>query len=158
MPFVVKFGDLKGESKVTGFEEHTEILSWSFGGHQPTSGLLQGGLTSSHANMSDVNIVKRVDGTSINIIRKMIRGFHFEEIVVIGTKTTGTDLGTYLMYTFKKCLITSVSQSGAGDDVPMENVTFNYKSMELVNTLQVNEGSVEGDMDIKFDFEIYDEV
>ena len=124
---------ITGESKREGHEGEIEIISFSFGGSNPSSVGLGGGGGTGTVSLSSFNIMKKTDATSCEMFQAMCTGEHFDEAVLVLYKSGGkAGALPYLVYTFE-------------ENIPMESVSFSFGRIEITYTEQNEDGTAGGD-------------
>ena len=123
----LKIDGISGESTDEKHKDWIEILSFSHGMNQPTSGASgSGGRSSARVNMADFSVAKEVDKSSPYLAQACCDGRHIKEVKVELCQST-QDKHTYMMYTMENVIISGFTPGGTGDgSKPMENVTFNF--------------------------------
>jgi type VI secretion system secreted protein Hcp len=96
---------------------------------------------------------KTVDSGSNNLFACCTTGRHIGAAVLMLRKAGGVDTSAddtktqpcYLCFKFLFCYVDSVAWSGStGDDVPKEDITFAYGSMQICYKKQLNDGTLDG--------------
>lgn len=139
---------VSGESKREGHEGEIEIISFSFGAHNPSSVGTGGGGGTGTVNLSSFSIMKKSDAASAELFQHCCDGEHFPT----GTLTLYKSGGgggplDYLVYKFEEMYVTSIQWSGAdgGDPVPHESVDFDFGRVEITYAEQNPDGTRGGD-------------
>lgn len=123
--------DLKGESKLKGYEGQIDVLSWSWGMTQTGTFHGGGGGGAGKVNVQDLSFTKYFDKSSATLMLKCSDGTHFEE-AVMSIRKAGEKPLEYLKVTLNKVMITSVSEGGTGSDERlMENITLNFAKVKV---------------------------
>lgn len=145
--YYVKMTDIKGEAKDADHKDEIEVYAWSWNVTQGSSAQSGSGSGSGRANPGQFEFTHTFDKSSTVLARKCADGKPIAEIVLSARKAGGGPK-TYLTYTFKGALITSVSPGGSqGGDV-VEHVTATYKEMEVKYKPQKDDGEL--DSEVKF--------
>ena len=140
----LKLGDLKGESPVEGFEEHIQVLSWSWGMAQTGTTHSGSGGGAGKVNVQDMAITHYVDTASPNIIKACCNGKHFDK-ATLTLRKAGEDPLEYLVITLKDIIVTSVSMGGSeGEEQNTENFTLNFANFKYAYQPQDNKGAKAG--------------
>ncbi len=118
-----------------------EILSWSFGGSNPsTVGSSKGGLSAGKVSVSSFNVMKKTENASAQLFLNCCTGQHIKKGSVIMRKATGKDgkQQTFLQYDFTEVMVDSIQWSGSagGDDTPIESVSFAFATVAITNYTQ----------------------
>ena len=138
---------VKGESQRKGHEGEIEIISFSFGAHNPSSiGVGSGGGTGK-VSLSSFNVMKKTDASSVGMFRASCLGQHFPTAELALYKSGGDKPLLYLKFAFEEVYVDSLQWSGAegGDNIPMENVSYSFGKVEIVYTQQNPDGTAAGD-------------
>jgi len=136
----IKIDGIPGESSDDKHKDWIEILSYSMGITQPTSGSAStsGGATSERAHFQDFSIVKALDKASPKIAQACAGGQHIKEVKVELCRAGG-DKVKYMEYKMSDCIISSFRPGGSahgGETLPLEEVAFNYGKIEFTYTQQ----------------------
>jgi type VI secretion system secreted protein Hcp len=136
----LKIDGIPGESTDDKHKDWIEILSYSMGVTQPTSGSAStgGGATSERAHFTDFSIVKALDKASPKIALACADGTHIKEATVELCRAGG-DKVKYMEYKMANCIISSFRPGGSahgGETLPLEEVSFNYGKIEWTYTQQ----------------------
>ncbi len=136
----LKIDGIPGESSDDKHKDWIEILSYSMGITQPTSGSAStaGGATSERAHFQDFSIVKALDKASPKIALGCAGGQHIKEVKVELCRAGG-DKVKYMEYKMSNCIISSFRPGGSahgGETLPLEEVSFNYGKIEWTYTQQ----------------------
>ena len=139
---------VSGESQRKGHEGEIEVISFSFGGSNPSSvGVGSGGGTGT-VNLSSFNMMKKTDAASAEMFAHMCSGKHFPTGTVTLYKSGG-DAGAlaYLVYEFEELYVDNIQWSGSegGDNIPMESVSMSYGKVVITYTEQKPDGTAGGD-------------
>jgi len=154
----IKIDGIPGESSDDKHKDWIEILSYSMGITQPTSGSAStsGGATSERAHFQDFSIVKALDKASPKIAQACAGGQHIKEVKVELCRAGG-DKVKYMEYKMSDCIISSFRPGGSahgGETLPLEEVAFNYGKIEFTYTQQkradgTGGGNVAGGWDLE---------
>ncbi len=136
----LKIDGIPGESTDDKHKDWIEVLSYSTGITQPTSGSAStgGGATAERAHFTDFSIVKALDKASPKIALACADGTHVKEVVVELCRAGG-DKVKYMEYKMSNCVISSFRPGGSahgGETLPLEEVGFNYGKIEWTYTQQ----------------------
>ena len=129
-----------GESTDDAHADWIEVLSYSTGVSQATSGSASsgGGASSERADFQDFSIVKTLDKASPKLAVACADGTHISE-VVLELCRAGGDKVKYMEYKLSDCIVSSVRPGGSsqgGEALPLEEVSFNYGKIEWTYTQQ----------------------
>lgn len=154
----IKIDGIPGESTDDKHKDWIEILSYSMGISQPTSGSAStaGGASSERAHFQDFSIVKALDKASPKIAQACASGTHVKEVKVELCRAGG-DKVKYMEYKMSNCIISSFRPGGSahgGETLPLEEVAFNYGKIEFTYTQQKRaDGSGGGNVAAGWDLE-----
>ena len=126
----LKLTDLPGECTDDKHKDWIEILSYSHGVSQLSSGSVSsgGGRSAQRCDHSDFSIVKALDKASPKLALYCSDGTHIKE-VKLELCRAGGDKETYMTYKMEDAIVTSVRPGGSsqgGETLPLEEVTFGY--------------------------------
>jgi len=146
----LKIDGIKGESKDK--EGEIDILSFSVGASQSGTAAQGGGMGAGKVHFSDISVTKHVDKASPELFKACATGKHIKS-AVISVKKAGGSQEEYMKWTLSDVLISgySTSGSGNGDEIPMEQISFNFSKIETVYKEQKEGGTVGGDVKAGFD-------
>ena len=131
MAILVKYPDVKGESKLEGFTDYFEVSSFQFGVGRGI-GSARGTSTreSGIASVSEVVVTKQSDGTTIKLFEEALHG-ELDNVVDIKFTRTAKDAPTvYFSVELTGCGVSGFSMSSGGDR-PTESLTFNFDKVKL---------------------------
>ena len=134
---VLKFADVKGESKQTNFEEWIEAHSLQFGCHAPVNNTGQG-LGSGKGTPSGYVLSTEMGTHSALLLKKMLEGTHHATVDINVLKLTNAPAPEpYFTMNGKKAYVSSISWSAGSDgrlqemiSVEVEEHTWEYKKQE----------------------------
>ena len=134
----LKIDGIEGESTDGAHGKWIEVLSYSFGVSQPSSGSASSGgaRSAERVNMSDFSIVKTIDKASPKLMLACAKGDHIKEVTMELCRNTGDKL-KYAEYKLTDVLVTNVRPGGSsqgGEALPLEEVSFNFGKIEFVYT------------------------
>jgi type VI secretion system secreted protein Hcp len=151
--YYLKMDGIKGEAQTKGKENQINVLAWSWGAHQQGTTQFGGGSGAGRVDMGDLQITHPVDASSPLLMQACCSGKHFDSAVLVGRKVGGTALD-FLTITLSQVFITSVSLGGShgGDEMPTENVTLSFGSVDYSYQPQGKDGAKAGGaIDMKWD-------
>lgn len=152
----LKVKTIPGESTDDKHSEWIEVLSYSFGASQPSSGSRStgGAASAERVTMQDFSIVKNVDKTTPKLFLSCCKGEHIDEVTLELCRATG-DKSKYLQYKMTDVMISSVRKGAAaqgGENLPMEEVGFNFGKIEITYTETDHKtGKPKGDVKANWD-------
>jgi type VI secretion system secreted protein Hcp len=129
---LAKQTDTAGTLTVSGQQQTSDILAWSWGLSNSGSTHTGGGGGAGKANVQDVSVTKLMDANSIAIVRGVATGQHFQSVTLAFPTAPGLSPFA-VQLELEDVLITSYSTGGSGNDVGAmtENVTFNFAKFEF---------------------------
>ena len=130
----LKLEGVDGESLDHKHKGEIEILSFSWGVSQAISHTGGGGGATGKVQVSDFSIVKQMGTSSPQLMEKCCSGQHIPDVTLtLVNKETNQ---TFYVIKLNDCLISSYSTGGAGGGgaAPMDQVSFNFRSMDLQAT------------------------
>lgn len=105
------------------------VLSWSWGLSTPVTIGGGGGGGAGKTELKDFTLTKRINPLSSELVRAAATGSHYPEVVV--SVPVGGPLSPFAIeYRLRDVFVTSVDQSGAGDE-SVESVKLAYGSFLL---------------------------
>ncbi|ARE41174.1 Uncharacterized protein ImpD [Rhodovulum sp. P5] len=144
-------GEIEGEAQDKEHEKEIDILAWSWGVSQSGTFHHGGGGGSGKANFQDISCTKWIDKSSAKLLEYCANGDHFKKGVLTVRKAGKKPL-EYIIYTLHDVLVTSVSTGGSGgEDRLTENVTFNFRAVEVKYTEQKSDGTAGKPQEFKWD-------
>jgi type VI secretion system secreted protein Hcp len=144
-------GEIKGESQDKEHKGEIDVLAWSWGMSNAGSFHVGGGGGSGKANFQDLSVTKWLDVSSPTLELYCANGDHFSTAVLTVRKAGKKPL-EYMIITMNDVLVTSVSTGGSGgEDRLTENVTFNFKTVEVKYTEQKSTGDKGDVKEFKWD-------
>lgn len=148
--------DLAGESVHVGHEEEIDVIGWSWGVSQSGTMQLSSGGGAGKANVQDMQLTKRTDAATPNLLKWCCAGKQFEKAVLTCNKASGEDSEPvpYLTIEMEKVIITSVTTGGSeGQELFTEGVALNFAQYTTKYTPQNDDGTpgseVEGGWNIR---------
>ncbi|QGJ71947.1 Hypothetical protein PBC10988_36600 [Planctomycetales bacterium 10988] len=142
--------DIEGETKDATATGCLEISEFSFGVENTLNITSKsGGAGAGKAEFKEFNVTKQTDSASPKLVLCCCLGGHYEtvDLYLRKTGTTGTftnlEEDSYLAYQFKMVAVKSIEWAGSsGDDVPTENVVFEYGSIKMMYKPQDDVGNL----------------
>ncbi len=152
----LKIEGVPGESTDDKHKDWIELLSYSHGLSQPTSGAVSSGgaRSSERCDHQDFSVVKTLDKASPKLNLFCCNGTHIKKINVELCRATG-EKQKYMEYILTDSIVSSVRPGGSaqgGEALPLEEVSFNYGKIEWVYTETDHEtGKPKGDISSNWD-------
>ena len=146
----LKIEGVDGESTDSAHDKWIEILSYSHGVSQPSSGAISSGgaRSAERCDHQDFSVVKTLDKASPKLALMCSNGQHIPEVILVLCRDDG-DKAQYMEYKMSDVIVTSVNYhcSKSVDERPIEEVTFNYAKIEWTYTeLDPVSGKAKGDV------------
>jgi type VI secretion system secreted protein Hcp len=142
MPFdaFIKLDGIPGESTDDKHKDWIEVLSFSSGVSQATSGSAStaGGASSQRADFQDFSFVKTLDKASPKLALACADGTHIKEITLELCRAGG-DKVKYYEIKMSECMVSSYRPGGSskgGEAVPIEELGINFGKIEWTYTQQ----------------------
>lgn len=134
----LKIEGVPGESSDDKHTDWIEVLSFSVGVDQPSSGAASsgGGRSAERANFQDFSIVKALDKASPKLALACADGTHIKEVKLELCRASG-DKQKYMEYLLNDVIVSSARPGGSaqgGEALPLEEVSFNYGKIEWTYT------------------------
>lgn len=152
----LKIDGIDGESDDDKHQKWIEILSFSHGLSQPSTGSRSSGgaATAERVNHQDFSVVKSLDKTSPKLALSCCKGTHIKEVKLELCRATD-DKSKYMEYKMSDVIVTSVRPGGSaqgGETLPLEEVSFNYGKIEWTYTETDHKtGKPKGDVPANWD-------
>jgi len=134
----LKVEELDGESTDDQHKKWIEVLSFSHGVSQPSSGSASSGgaRSAERCDHQDFSVVKALDKTSPKLNLFCCNGKHIPTVKIELCRATESKQ-KYMEYLMSDVIVASVRPGGSaegGDALPLEEVSFNYGKIEWTYT------------------------
>ena len=130
----MKIKEIPGESTDNNNKGEFELLSYSHGVSQPVSPTRSssGGATVERCFHQEFSISKYMDiGTpTLNEYCCLGKPLTQVDISIFRADDVGGKPVEFMKYTLEDCIISNISVSGGGGDIPSESITFNYAKIK----------------------------
>lgn len=144
-------GEIKGESQDDKHGDEIDVLAWSWGMSQSGSFHTGGGGGAGKANFQDISVTKWLDSASPILMLYCANGDHFTE-ATLTVRKAGKKPMEYMIIKMKDVLVTSVSSGGSGgEDKLTENVSFNFRTVEVKYKAQKKDGTADAPKEFGWD-------
>lgn len=148
----LKIEEIPGESTDDKHKDWIELLSFSHGISQTSSGAVSSGgsLSAERCDHQDFSIVKTLDKASPKLNLFCCSGKEVDKVSVELCRAGG-DKEKYMEYIMTKAIITSVRPGGSsqgGEALPLEEVTFKYRKIDWIYTPE-SEGAIPAFWDLE---------
>jgi type VI secretion system secreted protein Hcp len=155
----IKISTVPGESTDDKHKDWIEILSYSWGVSQLSTGSSSSGgaRSAERCNHQDFSIIHTLDKASPKLFLACCKGEHIPEVKVELCRATG-DKTKYMEYKLTDVIISAVKPDGsrgATETLPLETVSFNYSKIELIYTETDHKtGKPKGDVKASWDLSV----
>lgn len=139
----LKLDGIKGESQDSKHKEEIEITSFSFGVHQLGSASSGGGAGTGKASFDDLHVSKRADKATPIFMQKSATGEHIKN-AVLTVRKAGKDQQEYYTIKMTDLIVSGVTNLGTDGEVPSEQVSLNFSTIEFTYKEQKQDGSLGG--------------
>jgi type VI secretion system secreted protein Hcp len=144
----VKIEDIEGESTDNKHQGWIEVLSYSTGVNQKASSTASsaGGAGAQRADFAPFTFVKLLDKASPGLALACADGTHVGTITVEVCRA-GTEKIKFMEYKLTDCIISGVTTSGTGGELPGERVSIAFGKIQWAYTRQKRQsGSAAGNV------------
>lgn len=141
----LKIEGIPGESADAKHKGEIDLLSYSFGATQSGSAAYGGGGGAGKVNFQDFNFVMKMSKATPKLFLACATGEHIKSAILTARKA-GKDQQEFYIIKFTDLLISSY-QTGAsqgGDEVPTEQISFNFTKIETEYKEQKADGTLAG--------------
>lgn len=130
---------IEGTSTAPGHAKEIEVLSWSHGFTQPTSPTRSsaGGGSAAQANHSSLSFTKYIDAASNELLKYCWGGQQIGKATLTCLRSSGAAGDKpveYLRVALQHVIISDYRVSGGVGDVPTENVSLDYRTVQYTFT------------------------
>jgi len=138
----LKLDGVPGSATNQGYENQIIVESFQWGGGVAVSGGTgnMGDRTAGKASLADITITKPLDAATHELLKHMLKGKVIPKGVFTFVAATNAEAEKYLEVTLENIIISSLSQSSAGE-TPNESVSFNYSKIEFSHQLRDEKGA-----------------
>ncbi len=154
MPAFLKLGDIKGQAEDEDHKEWIVVKSMDSSIHRSIPDSAKGHQRTMGGTMlSDVNVVRQLDKSSVKMQEACANGVFFAEVEIHFCATIGKKQEPYLKYKLKDVILTNYSFQGTGDaqEIPMEQIAMNFTEVEWTYVLlNPKTGKIEGNIPGKY--------
>lgn len=149
--YFLKVDGIPGESLSKTHKEEIELHSWSWGAHNHAS-MHGSGLSGGKAEMAELTVSKPVDKASPKLLELLFNGKHINTATLSCQKSTGKDLGDYLIIKMQEIAVTSFQAGGSnGDAIGSESISFAFVQVEYDYKIQGKDGGLTAAGTAKYD-------
>jgi type VI secretion system secreted protein Hcp len=110
-----------------------QILSYSFGASNPQTGSIGGGGGAGKVSFSDLNLMKSVDASSVQLLLDCAQGRHLRTATFTAQWGTGS-AGAKVVFELEDVNVQSIQQSGSGGTAATESLSLGYAKIRWTFT------------------------
>jgi type VI secretion system secreted protein Hcp len=139
--YFLKVDGVQGESKDAKHTNEIDVMSFSWGAHQPGTFAQGSGGTGGKVSMSDFSFTMQSCKATTELMAACASGKHIGSAILYCRKSTG-DGGQqeYATWTFSPIIISSYQTGGSGGaEVPIDSVSINYGKVKVEYKMQVDD-------------------
>ena len=140
----IKFDGVDGEATDSKHKDWINIESFSQSITREDSS--SSARARASAVFGDIVVTKQLDKSTPKIAEALASGKVYPSVDFELTSDTGSKT-TYLKYELKNVMVTSYSISGSANEVPMEEISFNYEEIKVTYTELDSSGSAKGNVE-----------
>ena len=150
--YFLKFDGIKGESADAKHKDEIDIESWSWGASNAITTGARGGMSAGKVAMQDFHFMMKLNTASPALLKACATGQHIK-IATLTSRKAGKGQQEYLTFKFHDVLVSSYQTGGSegGDDLPIEQVSFNFAKIEVEYKPQKPDGSLGTGVFFKYD-------
>lgn len=141
----INFGSkVKGESVQSAFKDWIDIGDWSWDIEAESSFLKGGGAAVGKPQPGSLSFSKFYDKSSPNMMTNLVKGVHFDEVILVMCKQTGAhpEPQEYFRATMKKVFMTKVSTKGGEDGAVSQDIEIVFKEVKFEYKFQDDKGKL----------------
>jgi len=147
--------NITGESTDSDHTGEIQVLSWSHSFNQPTSPTRSsaGGGSVEQANHADFSFTKYIDSATDDLLKQCWSGKSISKGTFTAFRADGDNKPVkYLEITMENIIVSNFSVSGGTGDIPVENVTLSYGTVQYSYIPQKkDDGTADGAQPVKHD-------
>ena len=150
--YFLKIDVIPGESLDAKHKGEIDVLSWSWGETQAGTAAARGGLGAGKIQFRDVGITAKLSKASPILFQDCAMGRHYNQAVLTARKAGKGQQEFYIMK-FYDVVVTSYQSGGSatGNEVPIDQFTFNFGKVEIEYKPQKPDGSLDAGIFGKWD-------
>jgi type VI secretion system secreted protein Hcp len=150
----LKIDGVEGESTDAAHKGEIDVLSWSWGMAQPTSGS-GAGASSGKPKFQDFTFVARISKASPKLFLAAATAVHFKWAAVAGVRIASKSKASpFLTYKLSDVLVSSVQHSLDESAVPTESFTVKYGKFEISYRPSSSSGKLGPPVEAGFDLKL----
>jgi type VI secretion system secreted protein Hcp len=140
----LKIDGIDGESTDVNHKGEIDVESWSWGVSQSGSSGGGGGGGAGKAAFQDFHFVTQVSKATPKLLQACASGMHIKEATLSGVRGAGkVKNASFLKVKLTDVIISGVALADSQENVPLDQVSFNYGKIELTYTRQSAKGTAE---------------
>jgi len=143
--FFLKIKGIEGESHDHKHKNEIDLLSFSWGEAQTGTFGGGGGGGAGKVSMQDFHFVMKTNKASPKLLLACANGEHIPEALLVCRKA-GKEQQEFMKIKFSDLLISSYQTGGSStsDEIPMDQISFNYDKIEYEYREQQADGTLAG--------------
>jgi type VI secretion system secreted protein Hcp len=149
--YFLKIDGIEGESTSATHKGEIDLESWSWGETQSHPTGVGGGGAGGKVTMSDFHFTTPFSKASPKLFLKCAEGSHIKAAWLTAHRGAGKAADYFLKWTFSELLISSY-QTGAAEDLPVDQVSLNFAKIEVEYKPQNPDGSLGTVVAFRYDF------
>ena len=136
--------DIKSESLGDKHKDEIDVMSWAWGlSNNSNTHMLHGGGVGK-VNVGDIQLTKMLDKASPELMLSICKGTHHGKVTLSCNKAGPNDKPVeYLKITMQEVVLSSLSDAGSYEGVPMENLGLNFAYFKVEYTPQKADGTAD---------------
>ena len=148
--YFLKIDGIEGESHDAMHKGEIDLESWSWGETNPAPPGVGAGAGGGKVTMSDFHFTTKLSKASPTLFLKCAEGSHIKAAWLTAHRGAAKATDYFLKWTFSDLLI-SAYQTGAAQDVPVDQVSFHFAKIEVEYKPQKPDGSYAGSIKAGWD-------
>ena len=142
--YFLKIDGIQGESLDSKHKGEIELESFSWGETNATPAHPGSGAGAGRVQIQDLHFVTRINKASPTLMLSCATGKHIKQAVLTARKAGKNQL-EFLVFKFTDVLVSSYQTGGSahGDDVPTDQISFNFGKIQLEYRPQKPDGSLD---------------
>ena len=142
--YLLYIKDIQGETKQSGYADYIDVEAYSWGMSQQGTWAVGGGGAQGKASISDFNFVCKPGKHTAQLMKAVVSGVHPASAKLVCRKAGGGGKTfEYYIIDFENLIVSSVSESGAGEGSNSASVSFAFKKVTFDYKEQQPDGSVQ---------------
>ena len=150
--YFLKIQGIEGESKDHKHANEIDLLSFSWGETQTGTHAGGGGGGGGKVSMQDFHFVMKTNKASPKLLLACANGEHIKEATLTCRKA-GKEQQEFMKIKFYDMLVSSYQTGGSStaDEIPMDQISLNYATMEYEYREQQADGTLSGPIKAGYD-------